>query len=49
MGYINVKINDSLEKKVRMKIAENNGKKGDLTKTIEKGLVLWLERSNEQA
>lgn len=43
MGKITVCIDDSLEKKVRVKIAENNGKKGDLKKTIEEGLRLWLQ------
>lgn len=43
MGKITIDIDDDLEQSVRIKIAENRGKKGELTNTIEKGLKLWLE------
>ncbi len=42
MARITVKIDDNLEKQVRIKIAHMGGKKGNLAKTVEEGLVLWL-------
>jgi len=45
MGKITININDDLERKVRIKIAKNGGKKGDLTKAIEAGLSLWLKEN----
>lgn len=42
MGNININIDDELEKKIRIKISQNGGKKGDLTKAVESGLKLWL-------
>jgi hypothetical protein len=47
MGYINVKIDDEIEKKVRMKIAKQGGKKGDLAKAAEDALKLWLEQKEK--
>ncbi len=43
MGKITINIDDKIEKKVRVKIAENGGKKGELTKAVESGLKLWLD------
>ncbi|MDD1744358.1 MAG: ribbon-helix-helix domain-containing protein [Candidatus Methanoperedens sp.] len=43
MARITVKIDDEIEKKVRMKIAKHGGKKGDLAKAVEEALKLWLE------
>lgn len=45
MGKITINIDNDLEQKVRIKIAENRGKKGDLTKAIESGLILWLKEN----
>ena len=42
MGRITVKIDDDIEKQVRIKMAHNGGKKGDLAKAVEDGLFLWL-------
>ncbi len=42
MGKITINIDDEIEYKVRLKIVENRGKKGNLTKAIESGLKLWL-------
>lgn len=42
MARITVKINDDLEKQVRIKMAHMGGKKGDLSKAVEDGLTLWL-------
>ena len=45
MGKITINIDDELEHDVRLKIVENRGKKGDLTKAIEAGLKLWLNQN----
>lgn len=45
MGKITTNIDDDLEHSVRLKIVENRGKKGDLTKAIEAGLRLWLNQN----
>lgn len=42
MARITVKIDDDLEKQVRIKMAHMGGKKGDLSKAVEDGLTLWL-------
>ncbi len=47
MGKITIKIDDDLEKDLRVQIAQNRGKKGDLTKAIEDGLRLWLKEENK--
>jgi len=44
MGRINTRIDDDLDRQVRMEIAKRGGKKGDITKAIEEGLRLWLKR-----
>ncbi len=43
MARITVRIDDDLEKKVRTKIAQQGGKKGDLAKAVEESLNLWLK------
>lgn len=43
MARITVKIDDEVERKVRMKIAKHGGKKGDLAKAVEDALKLWIE------
>ena len=49
MGKITVTIDDDLEMKVRVKIAKAGGKKGDLKKSIESALKLWVNsKSTEQ-
>ncbi len=45
MGRIVVKIDDELERKIRLEIAERGGKKGDLSKTIEEAIDLWIIES----
>ncbi len=47
MGYINVRIDDEIEKKLRMEIARHGGKKGDLAKAVEEALKLWLEQEEK--
>ncbi len=42
MARITVKIDDNIEKQVRIKIAHMGGKKGNLAKAVEDGLMLWL-------
>lgn len=42
MARITVKIDDTIEKQVRIRIAHMGGKKGDLAKAVEEGLLLWL-------
>ena len=42
MGKLTVVINDDLDKKFRVAIAENGGKHGDLKVTIEEVIKLWL-------
>jgi len=41
MGKITVYIDDEVERQTRIKIAEDSGKKGDLSKAVESGLRLW--------
>lgn len=42
MARITVKIDDTVEKQVRIRLAYMGGKKGDLAKAVEEGLLLWL-------
>ena len=48
MGYINVKIDDNIERNVRTVIAKAGGKRGDLAKTVEDALQLWLEQKQKK-
>jgi len=43
MGKITVKINDALEQQFRVQIAKQGGRKGDLAKSIEEAMRLWLK------
>ncbi len=47
MGRLTVNIDDEIERKVRMRIAREGGKKGDLAKTVEEALKLWLEQEEK--
>jgi Arc/MetJ-type ribon-helix-helix transcriptional regulator len=42
MAKITVSINDELDRKVRTAISAEGGKKGDLSKTVEEALRMWL-------
>ncbi len=43
MGKITIDLDDDLERQIRVQIAMRGGKKGDLTKTVEEALKLWLK------
>ena len=45
MGRIVVVIDDELDKKIRSDIAARGGKKGDLSKTMEEAIDLWVMKS----
>ena len=47
MGKITIILNDELEQKLRVAIASKGGKKGDLTKSIEEGIRLWLKMTEQ--
>ncbi len=47
MSKITVSINDALERTVRTEISRSGGKKGDLSKTVEAALRLWLSKNIE--
>ncbi len=47
MSRITVKVDDEIERKVRTKIAKQGGKKGDLAKTVEDALKLWLAEEKQ--
>ena len=50
MARITVKIDDTVEKQVRIRLAYMGGKKGDLAKAVEEGLLLWLfDKAKEDA
>lgn len=42
MAKLTVSINDELDRKVRTAISAGGGKKGDLSKTVEEALRMWL-------
>jgi Arc/MetJ-type ribon-helix-helix transcriptional regulator len=42
MAKLTVSINDELDRKVRTAISASGGKKGDLSKTVEEALQMWL-------
>lgn len=42
MGKLTVVINDDLDKRFRVAIAENGGKHGDLKIAVEEAIKLWL-------
>ena len=48
MGKITVYIDDEVERHTRMKIAEDGGKKGDLSKAVESGLKLWNQTKKKR-
>jgi hypothetical protein len=43
MGQIHTIINDDIERKFRTEIARRGGKRGDLAKSLEEAINLWLE------
>ncbi len=47
MAKITVQIDDDLDIKVRTEISRSGGKKGDLSKTVEEALRLWLARAEK--
>ncbi len=43
MGRLNVRIENELEEKFRLKVFERKGmKKGNITSAIEEAMVLWI-------
>jgi len=45
MSRINVEISDELEKKLRFKTVERfGGKKGDLSRSIEEAVKVWVAK-----
>ena len=45
MGRISVDLPDELEKQLRLKTVERlGGKKGDLSKAIEKAVKTWIDK-----
>ncbi len=49
MGKLTVIIDDELERKFRIAIAEKGGKRGDLTIAIEEAIQLWIEMQKKKA
>lgn len=47
MGQINTVISDETETAFRTKIAHMGGKKGDLGKSLEEAIKLWLKKNNK--
>ncbi len=48
MGKITVKINYQLDRAMRVHMAQQGMKKGDLTRVIEKGIELWIEQQKQE-
>jgi len=48
MGRINVVLSDDLEHKLRVAIVQGGGKKGDLSGTIEKAILEWLQKDDRE-
>ncbi len=45
MGRINVELSDELEKKLRFKTIERfGGKKGDLSRSVEEAVKVWVAK-----
>jgi hypothetical protein len=49
MGRINVVPSDDVERKLRVAIAQEGGKKGDLSESIEEAILAWLKRNDRDA
>lgn len=47
MGRINITIPDDLEKELRIEIAKQGGKKGDISKVIQEAISQWIERKKK--
>ena len=48
MGRMIAYLPDKLEQRFRIAVTKKGGKKGDLSKTFEEAIVLWLEREKIQ-
>ncbi len=46
MGKINIVLDDKVERELRMAIAKQGGKKGDLSKAIENAIKQWLKHQD---
>ncbi len=47
MSRIYITISDDIERKLRVKVAREGGKKGDLSKTVEEAIQMWLDSKKE--
>jgi Arc/MetJ-type ribon-helix-helix transcriptional regulator len=48
MARINVVLPDDIEHKLRVAVAQEGGKKGDLSGTITEAIKQWLEKLDER-
>ncbi|MGA2785277.1 MAG: ribbon-helix-helix domain-containing protein [Candidatus Bathyarchaeia archaeon] len=48
MARINVVLPDDIEHKLRVAVAQEGGKKGDLSGTITDAIKMWLENLDER-
>src|SRR5579884_3596136 len=48
MGIVTLKIDDELEKKLRMKVGQRGISRGALSEGVEEALRLWLGINNEE-
>jgi hypothetical protein len=49
MGRINIVLSDEIEHKLRVAIAQEGGKKGDLSGSIEQAILEWLQKDDREA
>lgn len=50
MSYINVNIDDNLERRFRIKITEVlGGKRGDLKTALEESIEMWIESKDHES
>jgi hypothetical protein len=47
MGRINIVLSDEVERKLRVAIAQEGGKKGDLSGSIEEAILEWLQKDDQ--
>jgi len=48
MGRINIVLSDEVERKLRVAIAQEGGKKGDLSGSIEQAILEWLQKDDRE-
>jgi Arc/MetJ-type ribon-helix-helix transcriptional regulator len=48
MARINVVLPDDIEHKLRVAVAQEGGKKGDLSEAIEKAILEWIQRNDRR-